>query len=516
VLIRMIVRFHFSDYRGPDRAWFGAYERTSNLVAALCLILAMFFLDCCSVGAQPAACGPPRPAPANWTVSFAAGCLDSNGHYVGGSQVMHLVAHKGQLYAATGYWMDSHNFRYGGQNPETGWAQILRLSAPDVPWTVDLELGPRHLRPELLASVTFTQDADGRALSTPDTLLIAAAFDAGGRGGVHVFVRDDRKNTWTRTDVVAGDTGRTDEDNSVRTARVYRDRVTGREHLFLSVGIVGLFRAEYDPDRPGRLRWSTTPEFVPSGTRILGLAEANGSLFVSDGSQIFRRVDGPTPRYEMVADLTGAIDTATDRMQFSAIGGIRGLTEIPALAGRQQSLLFMWHPGRTSKGCVIRLDREPDGRYTRHPEECLGRLASQHIGVPTPFILGAYNFFMPVTDPSTSETLHVVGLEAFVPVTAGRELTAHNQRNEQGGMYAGAMYALRDAKGSWRVSEVNGRFQRGMAELISVYAYARSPFGGQDAGRIYLGGYDCNDYPSTDTAWVYRTDVKNLLTRPAR
>jgi poly(A) polymerase len=476
----------------------------------------MFFLDSCSAAAQPAACGPPQPARADWTASFTAGCLDSKGHYAGGSQIMHLVAHKGQLYAATGYWKDSHNFLYGGLNPETGWAQILRLSAPDAPWMVDLELGPRHLRPELLASVTFSQNVDGRVLSIPDTLLIAAAYDAGGRGGVHVFVRDDRKNVWTRTDVVAGDTGRTGEDNSVRAARVYRDRVTGREHLFLSVGIVGLFRAEYDPDRPGRLRWSATPEFVPSGTRILGLAEANGSLFVSDGSRIFRRVDGPAPHYEMVADLNGETDTATDRTQFSAIGGIRGLTAVPAPAGGQQSLLFMWHPGRTSKGCVIRLDRESDGRYTRHREECLARLASQHTGAPVPFILGAYSFFMPVIDPSTGETLHLAGLEAFVPVTAGRELTAHNQRKKQGGMYAGAMYALRDARGDWRVSEVNGRFQPGMPELVSVYTYVLSPFEGQDAGRIYLGGYDCNDYPSTDTAWVYRTDVKNLLTRPAR
>jgi hypothetical protein len=55
-----------------------------------------------------------------------------------------------------------------------------------------------------------------------------------------------------------------------------------------------------------------------------------------------------------------------------------------------------------------------------------------------------------------------------------------------------------------------------MPELVSTYTYALSPFGGQDAGRIYLGGYDCNDHPSTDTAWVYRTDGENLLGRPAR
>jgi len=484
-------------------------------VAALSLLLGVFCLGTVSAAAEPPACGPPQPAQAGWTVSFVAGCLDSNGHYAGGSQVIHLVAHKGQLYAAAGYWKDRHNFQYGGTNPETGWGQILRLSAPEASWTVDLELGPRHMRPELLASVTFTQDADGNALPKPDTLLIAATFDGTGQRGVHVFVRDDSKNSWSRTDVIAGDTGRRGEDNSVRTARVYRDRVTGREHLFLSVGIVGLFRAEYDPTRPGRLTWSATPEFVPSGTRILGLAEANGSLLVSEGSRIFRRVDGPAPRYEIIADLDGEMDTATDRKQFSAIGGIRGLTAMPAPRGGLQSLLFMWHPGRTSKGCIMRLDQESDGRYTRHPEECLARLVSQHVGVPIPFILGAYSFFMPVADPSTGEILHIIGLESFVPITAGQELTAHSQRKGLGGMYAGAMYALRDSRGGWRVGEVNGKFQPGMAELVSVYTYALSPFGGQDAERIYLGGYDCNDYPSTDTSWAYRTDLKNLLMRQA-
>jgi hypothetical protein len=63
---------------------------------------------------------------------------------------------------------------------------------------------------------------------------------------------------------------------------------------------------------------------------------------------------------------------------------------------------------------------------------------------------------------------------------------------------------------------VNGKFQPGMTELVSTYTYALSPFGGQDAGRILLGGYDCNDHPSTNTAWVYQTEVENLLRRPTR
>ena len=463
--------------------------------------------------AQAPPCGPPQPAPAGWTSSFVAGCLDRNGHYAGGSQIIHLVTHKGQLYAAAGYWKDRHNVWYGGSDPRIGWGQILRLAAPDAPWVVDFELGARHLRTETLASVTFTQDSAGRLLSAPETMLITATYDGSGEHGVQAYVRDDAGGAWVRSDVIAGDTGKRGEDNSVRAARVYRDRVTGREHLFLSVGVVGLFRADYDPTRPGRLAWTTTPEFVPSGTRILGLAEANGSLFVSEGSRIFRRIDGPAPRYEMVADLTDEMDRATERKQFSAIGGIRALTAIEGPVPGQQSLLFMWNPGRTSKGCIIRLDPSPDGSFGRHQEGCLAPLVAQHLGTPIPFTAGAYNAFMPVTDPASGERLYVIGLESFVPITAGTELTAHNQRKAQGGMYAGALYALRDSRGGWRVSEVNGKFTPGMPEPVSVYDYALSPFGGADASRVYLGGYDCDDFPSTDTAWVSRTEVSNLLRR---
>jgi hypothetical protein len=191
------------------------------------------------------------------------------------------------------------------------------------------------------------------------------------------------------------------------------------------------------------------------------------------------------------------------------------LTAIAAPAADQQSLIFIWHPGEASRGCVIRLDRDPDGRYTQHREECLSHLASEHTGLPASFILAAYSRFMPFTDPTTGQTLHVVGLEAWAPPRAGTSLVAQNQRAPQGGPYAGAMYAVHDPQGHWCVGEVNGRIQPGMPELVSTYTYALSPFGGQDAARIYLGGYDCNNHRSTDTAWVYRTDVENLL-RPAR
>jgi hypothetical protein len=71
-----------------------------------------------------------------WDQSFKAGATDQNGHYMGGGTIMHLVGHKGHLFAADSYWCDSRNMWYGGANPNTGWAQILRLDHPGGPWVV--------------------------------------------------------------------------------------------------------------------------------------------------------------------------------------------------------------------------------------------------------------------------------------------------------------------------------------------------------------------------------------------
>jgi hypothetical protein len=137
--------------------------------------------------------------------------------------------------------------------------------------------------------------------------------------------------------------------------------------------------------------------------------------------------------------------------------------------------------------------------------------------VPIPYVLGAYSNTLELRAPASGEAYHLIGLEAFIPASpAGRlalYLTAANQRQDRGGFYAGALYALRDGQGRWRLGEVDGTFQPGRRELVSAYTYAMSPFGGTDAQNIYLGGYDPNHFPSTDTAWVYRIGLGELLGR---
>ena len=40
--------------------------------------------------AQTRSCQPPQAARGGWSTSFVAGCLDRNGKFAGGSQVMHV------------------------------------------------------------------------------------------------------------------------------------------------------------------------------------------------------------------------------------------------------------------------------------------------------------------------------------------------------------------------------------------------------------------------------------------
>ena len=47
--------------------------------------------------------------------------------------------------------------------------------------------------------------------------------------------------------------------------------------------------------------------------------------------------------------------------------------------------------------------------------------------------------------------------------------------------------------------------------LVAPRTYAASPFKGDSA--VYFGGYDCNDVLApTNTAWIFRGDVRTVLT----
>ena len=106
----------------------------------------------------------------SWKQSYKAGFTDCNGRYAGGTEIMHIVPHKERLYAANGYWTDS---RWLVDYEKRQSAQVLRLDSTDGEWEVDLDmgqtngLGRRYMKGNILKSITFTHDDNGRENQPP-------------------------------------------------------------------------------------------------------------------------------------------------------------------------------------------------------------------------------------------------------------------------------------------------------------------------------------------------------------
>ena len=442
-----------------------------------------------------------------WRRSYRAGCPDRSGRTAAGSEVLHLVPHGGRLYAAVGYWMDPRNPLYGAAAAEGAWAQVLRLDGPDAGWQVDLEM-PRHLRAEALHSATFLTDGKGNRLQTPARLLLAAAYahgpDGRASGQIDLFTRDGARGQWDQHTLWRATTGGPGEHHSVRALRVYRDRVTGIDRLFVTLGRHGIRSGVYDAEAPGHVQWDAGFEIADLPVRPLALAEADDALYVSTGARIMRRIDGPQPRWEPAFDLSGlGIDTAVS----APAGGIRGLSRVRATDGRGDALIFVWSPGADASACVYRVDHPGRGQLKAEKEVCLRDLVSQYLGGhPVRSVLAAYNDFHPVVDPANGRQVHLIGMEAWI--AEGRWPTTQTHRGH--GFYAGALYAVRDERGGYRLHEVNGPIAHGAPPLVAPRSFTQSPFV-EDGDSLYVGGYDCNFRTSSDTAWVFRAPKPSVL-----
>ena len=439
---------------------------------------------------------------ARWTQSYDAGYLDENGAYAGGSEIMHLVSHKGKLYASNGYWVDARwVIPPDGQKQS---AQVLRLDSVDAKWQVDLDMGKSndrelaYMKGNILKSVTFTRDATGNPLPQPQNLLVMAAGANFERGGaVSSWTRDDKKGTWVHTLVRHGSNA--GEIRWVpRDMEVYLDKKTGIERIFLSLGNPGIVSGVYDPSLPGKIKWSPHLEYpFPEGgslhTRPLGIVQANGSLLFSEGGAIFRRMDGIRPTYKKVIDLNE--DTDTD------VGGIRGLTVIDNPRGEGQSLLFLWAPGDRSKSQVKRLDPNGKDGYSVHDEAMIMELMRKKLGVEVSYTLGAHNMAYPFTDPASGQTVHLIGFQ-------GNIKGKHHLKWKGSALYAGALYAIRYPDLTYKVLEVNNAYAGGKAILVSPRAFCLSPF--KNKG-IFIGGHDSSRKISDDMAWVFHAPLEVAL-----
>ena len=315
-----------------------------------------------------------------WDLSYQAGYYDAQSQYAGGTEILWLTPHNGKLYAAVGYYMDT------GTN---GYAQILRLDAPNGQWQVDLQMGPYYPRAESLRSVTFTTDGNGNPLAQPVNLLVAGAWSNNyyNAATATLFVRDDTAGKWTWTTVTGGLPSDSEQQLSCRTVNTHRDRVTGVDRIFFDVGTKGIWSGVYDPGVPGKIRMDPYPETqgLSLPVRVMAIIEANNSLLFSSGPYIYRRNDGASPSYALVAN-------TSDLPQGVAIpvaDGIRGMTTIPNPEGTGDSILFAW------MDCIYRLDPDGLGGYTRNSEACLASSVEAYLGLTASWVLAAYNDMLP-------------------------------------------------------------------------------------------------------------------------
>ena len=421
-----------------------------------------------------------------WKQSFKAGTIDkSTGKPIRGTEIIHLTAHKGRLYAGSGYWMDTR----GHEN--TPWSQVLVLDSRDGAWKVDLALGPPHLRVTALESVTFTTDGNGKALARPVNLLLAASDVQSGHRKSHIWTRDDSSGTWTRTTLQGDPKYR----RSTRALIVHRDRRTGVDRVFVAAGALGVYSGVFDAAQPGRIRWDKKAELGPVTIRPMCFAEANGSLYASAGVSVYRRTDGRSPIWIKVYS-----DKTREHWE---LGGIRGLTAVASPEGPGQSILFS-HTDR-----IIRIDPKDDHKAT--VELRIRQLLQKSWATPVKgSIIAAYSDMMPLEDPTTGRTVHIAGVQARLE----RGPTDRNRKyppNTFFGWYAGGAYLIRESDKSYRLKEVNGRWSPGKPKLVAPRAFVISPFG-KDAGRqVYFAGFDANFFPALDTAWIFRASIETVL-----
>jgi len=413
--------------------------------------------------------------------SMQAGVRDANGRLIAGTEIMHLVPHKGRLYASTSLWMEKDR-----SVPKA--CQVLVLDSPKGQWRVEHQFTTNNLRYGSLREVTFATDDRGHAI-TPVSLLLAAPDVK--RGPVEVFCREDATGEWSASVLGTGTAPAT-----TRSIGLHRDKVTGIDRIFAGNRPLGVISGVYDPAAPGRIRWDKSAEVeTPVGERVMGFCDCNGILYCATSRHIFRRTDGAAPAWKEVYFCEKEI----------APVGIRGLTAVPKPGGNSEVLWFV------ALRKVRRLD--PAAGFKETIELDMPVFLTEKLGLPVVGALSAYNDLMPYVMPGTGETLWLFGFECSHP---GAVLNSHPRIKARVQMkdpprtrFTGnGRYCIRHAKGANITYEVAEITDPREPQLVAPRTITVSPFPEDRGKALYFGGYDCNGVPSHNTAWIYKGTIK--------
>lgn len=437
---------------------------------------------------------------AQFTKSFTAGTTDPNGNFMGGTEMRVLAKHKGMLFGGMETWKDDTT---GTCDPFIG-AQIVRLESPTGAWKLDKHFdtffpelsGRERKRNEgitALESVVFRTDKNGVALVRPDTILIAAARDF--TGVLSVYTRNDGANvSWTEKQIgsVALDTvGSTDNDGTIRSFILYRDKITGVDRIFAGSLPNGIISGAYDASLPGKILWDTlVPELTGFVGRPMAFTVCNGDLYCAIAPKIYRRNDGPTPSWTSVF-------TYPFNVTPGGSSGLRGLSTVKNPNGPGESLLAALE-GQISK--IYRLTPSGNLPYTATIELDIDTLMSSAFGYPGNYYVVANSEMSWVTQPVTGDSILTITIQ-------------HHPANIRDDAY----YLLRRQVGSvvtYALRRIENMIFAPLTILNSTRAIVSSPFP-NDGNFVYIGGYDADDNISHNTAYVLRANKAAFFNPPA-
>lgn len=461
--------------------------------------------------AEPGAQAPGMKRAFTFTRDYTPGTRDANGRMRTGQELMSIRAYRGELFAATSAFTDPRLYIEG--DPDYTGCQVLRKPNSDSEWLVEASFGKRYLRTDYLEVVRFTQDADGKALPEPVEMLVATVWDVGeivrdsrisGRNRhLTLAVRDDATGEWT---LVQGPHIPDAERGfaCIRSLKVHVDKVTGREYLFIAAGCGGMYKCVYDPSVPGRIRWLEGDELDKSYGRGQSMCEANGDLYVSydyggllvqdQAGGIFRRIDGPTPKWERVYR-----NYDPKYPTWNQTG--RGITAVPAEdgSGKEVILVGIENP---PEPIIVRIEPHNGHRavtelnyrqyftqvFGRPPQMLGGSAQYPHAGCE----IAALNRFDPFVNPETGAIEHFVTLFLFHP-----DDPAEGCNN--------AYFLIRRAPGVYDWGEVTSDLPAGES-LRGVRTIEKSPFP-DEPNTYYFGGFFSGpdvQPPRPNLAWIFR------------
>jgi hypothetical protein len=432
---------------------------------------------------------PPDSLRLRFTEDFRPG-YDAQHLWMGGTETMSLVAHRGQLYAGMSYWFDTQP----DADPHPG-AQVLRKDSPAAPWQVDVNFGTNYLRVEGLREIVLTTDSDGRSLSNAAVFLVASPFDhvnalehPEGRRTV-ISVRDDLAGRWATTELAPRGGG-------ARSFATHLDKVTGVHCVFAGTSGGRILRGTCQPGATRAIRWDPEPEHLGTG-RVMCFAECDGALYAACGLKkaaphdggLYRRIDGPRAKWDLVYQWPYV---EVPRLTSDEARILRGLAAVPVGSDGHSALLgtLAW------PGVVERIDPRDHGKASVDLDIKAAFADIFGLATYTGPALAGYNEITPFTVPGTHETVHFIGLCVSPPQMLS---PPHN----------GAYYLVRRQSGAYEWGYVydpahpvpQGR------QLRATRAICVSPFPQDHGALLYFGGFDAYRGPHHNTAWIYKAEL---------